>query len=88
MSVALWAIRVAGCSADRGRAIEGLICILMAAPVCAGARGPWAECLGYTIQAGYWLNKGHASDAVDCSCCLRRRFQGVEHWGETAGRDI
>jgi hypothetical protein len=37
--------------------IEGLICILMAAPF-ALALAALGGMLGYAIQAGYWLNKG------------------------------
>ena len=37
--------------------IEGLICILMAAPFALGLAA-LGGMLGYAIQAGYWLNKG------------------------------
>jgi uncharacterized membrane protein YhaH (DUF805 family) len=38
-------------------AIEGLICILMAAPFALGLAA-LGGMLGYTIQSAYWLNKG------------------------------
>jgi uncharacterized membrane protein YhaH (DUF805 family) len=38
-------------------AIEGLVCILMAAPFALGLAA-LGGMLGYTIQAAYWLNKG------------------------------
>jgi len=37
--------------------IEGVICILMAAPF-ALALAAFGGMLGYAIQAGYWLHKG------------------------------
>jgi uncharacterized membrane protein YhaH (DUF805 family) len=56
MSVALWPIALLGGLLILV-AIEGLICILMAAPFALGLAA-LGGMLGYTIQAGYWLKKG------------------------------
>ena len=58
-------------------AIEGLICILMAAPFALGLAA-LGGMLGYTIQAAYWLNKG--TPVMMSIVLLFTPFvQGVEH---------
>src|SRR5258708_4374484 len=77
MSVALWAIALLG-GVLIVVAIEGLICILMAAPF-ALALAALGGMLGYTIQAGYWLNKGTPA-MMSIVLLFTPAFQGVEHW--------
>src|SRR5260370_3038770 len=78
MSVALWAIALLG-GVLIVVAIEGLICILMAAPFALAL----AALLGYTIQAGYWLNKGTPA-MLSIVFLFTPVFQGVEHWVKVA----
>jgi uncharacterized membrane protein YhaH (DUF805 family) len=57
-------------------AIEGLICILMAAPF-ALALAALGGMLGYAIQAGYWLNKGTPA-MLSIVLLFTPAFQGAE----------
>src|SRR6266478_2286286 len=57
-------------------AIEGLICILMAAPFALGLAA-LGGMLGYTIQAAYWLNKG-TSVMMSIVLLFTPAVQGVE----------
>jgi uncharacterized membrane protein YhaH (DUF805 family) len=57
-------------------AIEGLICILMAAPF-ALALAALGGMLGYAIQAGYWLNKGTPA-MMSIVLLFTPAFQGAE----------
>jgi hypothetical protein len=59
-------------------AIEGLICILMAAPF-ALALAALGGMLGYAIQTGYWLNKGTPA-MLSIVLLFTPAFQGVERW--------
>jgi uncharacterized membrane protein YhaH (DUF805 family) len=59
-------------------AIEGLICILMAAPF-ALALAALGGMLGYTIQATYWLNQG-TSVMMSIVLLFAPAFQGFERW--------
>jgi len=59
-------------------AIEGLICILMAAPF-ALALAALGGMLGYAIQAGYWLNKGTPA-VLSIVLLFTPTFQGAERW--------
>src|SRR5438445_10223871 len=59
-------------------AIEGLICILMAAPFALGLAA-LGGMLGYAIQAGYWLNKGTPA-MLSIVLLFAPAFQGVERW--------
>ena len=58
-------------------AIEGLICILMAAPFALGLAA-LGGMLGYTIQAAYWLNKG-TPVMMSIVLLFTPAVQGVEH---------
>jgi uncharacterized membrane protein YhaH (DUF805 family) len=58
--------------------IEGLICILMAAPFALGLAA-LGGMLGYAIQAGYWLNKGTPA-MLSIVLFFTPVFQGVERW--------
>ena len=58
-------------------AIEGLICILMAAPF-ALALAALGGMLGYSIQAAYWLNKG-TPVMMSIALLFTPAVQGVEH---------
>src|SRR5258708_14649657 len=77
MSVALWAIALLG-GVLIVVAIEGLICILMAAPF-ALALAALGGMLAYAIQSGYWLNKGTPA-MLSIVLLFTPAFQGVEHW--------
>ena len=59
-------------------AIEGLICILMAAPF-ALALAALGGMLGYAIQASYWLNKNTPA-MMSIVLLFTPTFQGAEHW--------
>jgi uncharacterized membrane protein YhaH (DUF805 family) len=61
-------------------AIEGIICILMAAPFALGLAA-LGGMLGYAIQAGYWLNKGTPA-MLSIVLLFAPAFQGVEHWAK------
>jgi len=56
--------------------IEGVICILMAAPF-ALALAALGGMLGYAIQAGYWLNKGTPA-MMSIVLLFTPAFQGAE----------
>jgi uncharacterized membrane protein YhaH (DUF805 family) len=58
-------------------AIEGLLCILMAAPFALGLAALGGT-LGYTIQAAYWLNKG-TPVMMSIVLLFTPAIQGVEH---------
>jgi uncharacterized membrane protein YhaH (DUF805 family) len=58
-------------------AIEGLLCILMAAPFALGLAALGGT-LGYTIQAAYWLNKG-TPVMMSIVLLFTPVIQGVEH---------
>jgi uncharacterized membrane protein YhaH (DUF805 family) len=58
--------------------IEGIICILMAAPF-ALALAALGGMLGYAIQAGYWLNRGTPA-MLSIVLLFTPAFQGAEHW--------
>jgi len=58
-------------------AIEGLLCILMAAPF-ALALAALGGTLGYTIQAAYWLNKGTPA-MMSIVLLFAPAVQGIEH---------
>jgi len=58
-------------------AIEGLLCILMAAPFALGLAA-LGGMLGYTIQAAYWLNKG-TPVMMSIVLLFTPAVQGVEH---------
>jgi uncharacterized membrane protein YhaH (DUF805 family) len=58
-------------------AIEGLLCILMAAPF-AFALAALGGTLGYTIQAAYWLNKG-TPVMMSIVLLFTPAIQGIEH---------
>ena len=60
--------------------IEGLICILMAAPF-ALALSAFGGMLGYTIQAGYWLHKGTPA-MLSIVFLFTPAFQSAEHWAK------
>jgi hypothetical protein len=60
--------------------IEGVICILMAAPF-ALALAALGGMLGYAIQAGYWLHKGTPA-MLSIVFLFTPAFQGVEHWAK------
>src|ERR1700731_1554498 len=60
--------------------IEGVICILMAAPF-ALALGAFGGMLGYAIQAGYWLHKGTPATLM-IVLLFTPAFQGVESWAK------
>src|SRR5258708_4601689 len=60
--------------------IEGLICILMAAPFALGLAA-LGGMLGYAIQAGYWLNKGTPA-MLSIVLLFTPAFQGVESWAK------
>src|SRR5260370_14149751 len=77
MSVALWVIALLG-GVLIVVAIEGLICILMAAPF-ALALAALGGMLGNTIQAGYWLNKGTPA-MMSIVLMFTPAFQDVVHW--------
>jgi uncharacterized membrane protein YhaH (DUF805 family) len=56
--------------------IEGLICLLMAAPFALGLAA-FGGMLGYAIQAGYWLRKGTPATLM-IVLLFTPAFQGVE----------
>jgi uncharacterized membrane protein YhaH (DUF805 family) len=58
--------------------IEGLICILMAAPFALGLAALGGT-LGYAIQAGYWSHKG-APAMLSIVFLFTPAFQSVESW--------
>jgi uncharacterized membrane protein YhaH (DUF805 family) len=58
-------------------AIEGLICILMAAPFAVGLAG-LGGALGYAIQAGYWKAR-QAPAVLSMVLLFAPGFSGVEH---------
>jgi uncharacterized membrane protein YhaH (DUF805 family) len=58
-------------------AIEGLLCILMAAPF-AFALAALGGTLGYTVQAAYWLNKG-TPVMMSIVLLFTPAIQGIEH---------
>jgi uncharacterized membrane protein YhaH (DUF805 family) len=58
-------------------ALEGLLCILMAAPFALGLAALGGT-LGYTIQAAYWLNKG-TPVMMSIALLFTPAIQGVEH---------
>ncbi len=58
--------------------IEGLICILMAAPFALGLAA-LGGMLGYAIQAGYWLNKGTPA-MLSIVFLFTPMFQTAERW--------
>jgi uncharacterized membrane protein YhaH (DUF805 family) len=58
-------------------AIEGLLCILMAAPFALGLAALGGT-LGYTIQAVFWLNKG-TPVMMSIVLLFTPAIQGVEH---------
>jgi uncharacterized membrane protein YhaH (DUF805 family) len=58
--------------------LEGIICILMAAPF-AVALAALGGAFGYSIQAGFWAQKG-ASVAFSLVFLFAPAFQSVEHW--------
>jgi uncharacterized membrane protein YhaH (DUF805 family) len=58
-------------------AIEGLVCILMAAPFALGLAALGGT-LGYTIQAAYWLNKG-TPVMMSIVLLFTPAVQGIEH---------
>ncbi len=58
--------------------IEGVICILMAAPF-ALALAAFGGMLGYAMQAGYWLHKGTPATLM-VVLLFTPAFQGVERW--------
>jgi len=60
--------------------IEGVICILMAAPF-ALALAAFGGMLGYAIQAGYWLHKGTPA-MLSIVFLFTPAFQSVEHWAK------
>ena len=60
--------------------IEGLICILMAAPF-ALALSALGGMLGYTIQAGYWLHKGTPA-MLSIVFLFTPALQSAEHWAK------
>jgi hypothetical protein len=61
-------------------AIEGLICILMAAPFALGLAA-LGGMLGYAIQAGYWFGKGTPA-VLSIVLLFTPVFQGAEHWAK------
>src|SRR5256714_15510594 len=58
--------------------IEGLVCILMAAPFALGLAA-LGGMLGYAIQAGYWLNKD-TPVMLSIILLFTPAFQGAERW--------
>jgi uncharacterized membrane protein YhaH (DUF805 family) len=58
-------------------AIEGLLCILMAAPFALGLAALGGT-LGYAIQAAYWLNKG-TPVMMSIALLFTPAIQGIEH---------
>ena len=60
--------------------LEGLICILMAAPF-ALVLSALGGMLGYAIQAGYWLHKGTPA-MLSIVFLFTPAFQGVESWAK------
>jgi hypothetical protein len=61
-------------------AIEGLICILMAAPF-ALALATLGGMLGYAIQAGYWMHKGTPA-MLSIVLLFTPTFQSAEYWAK------
>lgn len=59
-------------------AIEGLICLLMAAPFALGLAG-LGGAVGYAIQSGYWRNRD-APAVLSVVLLFTPAFLGVEHW--------
>src|SRR5438046_5095656 len=60
--------------------LEGLICILMAAPF-ALVLSALGGMLGYAIQAGYWLHIGTPT-MLSIVFLFTPAFQGVETWAK------
>ncbi len=60
--------------------LEGLICILMAAPF-ALVLSALGGMLGYAIQEGYWLHKGTPA-MLSIVFLFTPAFQGVESWAK------
>src|SRR6184192_3313512 len=58
--------------------IEGLVCILMAAPFALGLAA-LGGMLGYAIQAGYWLNKD-TPVMLSIILLFTPAFQGADRW--------
>ncbi len=61
-------------------AMEGVICVLMAAPF-ALALAAFGGMLGYAIQAGYWLHKGTPA-MLSIVLLFTPAFQGAESWAK------
>ena len=59
-------------------AIEGLICLVMAAPFALGLAA-LGGALGYAIQSGYWRNRD-APAMLSVVLLFTPTFLGVEHW--------
>jgi uncharacterized membrane protein YhaH (DUF805 family) len=59
-------------------AVEGLICLLMAAPFALGLAA-LGGALGYAIQSGYWMNRD-APAMLSVVLLFTPAFLGVEHW--------
>jgi hypothetical protein len=77
MSVALVPIALLG-GALILVAIEGLICILMAAPFALGLAA-LGGMLGYAIQAGYWMRKD-TPVMMSIVLLFTPAFQGADRW--------
>jgi len=60
--------------------IEGLICILMAAPFALGLAA-LGGMLGYAIQAGYWLHKGTPA-MLSIVLLFTPALQAMERWAK------
>jgi len=60
--------------------IEGLVCILMAAPF-ALVLSALGGMLGYAIQAGYWLHKGTPA-MLSIVFLFAPAFQSAEYWAK------
>lgn len=59
-------------------AIEGLVCLLMAAPFALGLAA-LGGALGYAIQSGYWKNRD-APAMLSVVLLFTPTFLGAEHW--------
>jgi uncharacterized membrane protein YhaH (DUF805 family) len=60
-------------------ALEGIICILMAAPFALGLAGLGGT-LGYAIQAGYWAHRGSAPAMLSIVLLFSPSFMSLEHF--------